>query len=166
VKLLGDVLIVGITGTRDLGTIYPNEIYSYVYEQLENLFIYLEPDKIITGMAIGTDMLAAHIAKKHNIPYIAAIPYIGQEKLFSMKDKIIYDKLLAKAQEVVVVSEGGFANFKYLKRNEYIVNCSDKIIAVFNQDSVIGGTYHCFSYALKNNKEITIINPWKVGILK
>lgn len=42
-------------------------------------------------------------------------------------------------------------------RNEYMVNLTEKVIAVW--DGTSGGTANCVEYAKKKNKEIIMINP-------
>ena len=46
------------------------------------------------------------------------------------------------------------------KRNEYMVNESDKVIAVC--DGSKSGTYNCIKYAENQNKEIIVINPKEI----
>ena len=43
------------------------------------------------------------------------------------------------------------------KRNEYMVDLADKVIAVWNGST--GGTYNCVKYAEKCGKEIIRIVP-------
>lgn len=53
-------MIISFTGHRNIGgyTI-PNPTYNKVKAEIESLLLDLKPDKILSGMAIGADMLAA-----------------------------------------------------------------------------------------------------------
>ena len=65
------------------------------------------PDKVISGMAIGWDQAFAWAAVNNNIPFIAAVPFKGQESIWPQEAKDEYYLLLEKAAEVVIVCEGG-----------------------------------------------------------
>lgn len=75
--------IIGITGHRPpgLGCSYdiPNPTYEKVYAALQAKFHELAPEKIISGMALGTDSWAAWAAMELGIPFIAAILFEGQD---------------------------------------------------------------------------------------
>lgn len=116
-----------------------------------------KPDKGISGMALGVDMLWAHCLFHKNIPFIAAVPFIGQESKWSSTAQSYYKTMLSCSSEIVVVSEGGYAPYKMQKRNEWMVDKSDLLIGVW--DGSKGGTANCIDYARRNKKELIIINP-------
>jgi uncharacterized phage-like protein YoqJ len=154
-------MIIAFTGHRPnkLGSYkLPNPIYIHVCQQIEKVLKELKPEKVISGMAQGTDLWAANIAYKLNIPFIAAVPFIGQEKAWPEKSQKIYHNLLNKAIETVIVSDGGYAAYKMQARNEYMCKHCDKLIAVYNGD-LSGGTFNCIQYAKSIGKEIIYINP-------
>jgi len=150
-------MIVGFTGHRKLDI---NSQWDYVRDQIKNKLIELKPTKAVSGVAIGVDQLAADICIELNIPFIAAVPFVGQELIWPAEAKERYMRLLDFADEVVVVSPGKYAAWKLQRRNEYIVNTSDMIIAVY-QPGKSGGTKNCLDYAAKKNKEVFRINPAK-----
>ena len=139
------------------GYVLPNPTYNSICLQTENILKELQPEYCITGMCIGYDFWFANVCNFLNIPYLAAIPFEGQENLWSNKDKIIYKKLLAKAKDVVMVSTGSYAPNKMQIRNEYLVDNSDILLACFNGQQN-GGTYNCINYAKSKNKQITYID--------
>jgi uncharacterized phage-like protein YoqJ len=158
-------MIVAFTGHRpdklpnkEIGYKLPNPTYIYVCQQIEKTLLELKPDKIITGMALGIDQWAANVAIKLNIPFLAAIPFEGQEKAWPESSQKTYQKLLSKAAEKVIVCEGGYAAYKMQIRNEWMVNNSDILIAVYNGDTS-GGTFNCVQFAKSINREIIYINP-------
>jgi uncharacterized phage-like protein YoqJ len=136
----------------------PNPTYIRICQEIQAILLEEKPDKIISGMAQGFDSWLANIAIKLNIPFIAAVPFVGQEAAWSEKDQIIYRRLLSKAEKVVIVSDGGYQNFKFHKRNEFMVDSASHILACYNQNST-GGTASCIKYALPQNKPIIYISP-------
>lgn len=158
--------IIAFSGHRPpkLGGFYiPNPIFNYICFETERLLKELKPDKCISGLALGYDSYAAKICIKLGIPFIAAIPFEGQERLWKNKSKEEYKYLLDKAEEIIYVCEPGFAKWKFQKRNEYMVDRGNIILACFG--GTTGGTYNCVTYAKSKNKEIIIINPknWMIN---
>ena len=135
----------------------PNPTYLYVCQQLESILKDLKPEKAISGMALGFDQYAANVCIKLSIPFIAAVPFLGQEKAWPQASQDAYHRLLAKATEVVIVSEGGYAAWKMQTRNQWMTDRADKVIACF--DGTTGGTYNCVQYAKQLGKEIIVIDP-------
>lgn len=136
----------------------PNPTYIQVYQETKNLLLKLQPEKCISGMCSGYDQVAAFICIKLGIPFIAALPHINQEKIWPKESQTIYHRILEKASEVVILSEGEYAAYKMQVRNEWLVDNSDCLIACF--DGVeSGGTYNCIEYAKTQNKPIHIIKP-------
>lgn len=113
--------------------------------------------KAISGMALGVDQWAAEICLELHIPFIAAVPFIGQEKAWPKQSQDKYNELISKADMVEIVCEGGYAAWKMQKRNEWMVDNSTILIAVW--DGTDGGTANCFKYAEKKGKTIIRINP-------
>lgn len=153
-------MIVAFTGHRPDklgGYKLPNPTYSFVCQQIEKTLKELQPEKVISGMALGVDQWAANIAHKLSIPFIAAVPFIGQEKAWPQPSQKTFNTLIKLAAEVVIVSEGGYAAYKMQVRNEWMVDRCDKLIAIW--DGTPGGTGNCVKYAESKNKEIIFISP-------
>lgn len=153
-------MIVAFTGHRPDklgGYTLPNPTYTKICQAIEKKLVELKPEKVISGMALGVDQWAAHIATKLNIPFLAAVPFAGQEGVWPAQSKKIYKFLLEKAAEVVIVCEGGYSAAKLQKRNEWMVNHCDLLIAIW--DGTQGGTGNCVEYAKGQGKEIFRINP-------
>ena len=90
------------------------------------------------------------------IPYIAAVPFVGQESKWSRLQIIRWQRLLKGAQEIVLVSEGGYAPWKLQRRNEWMVDNATRVLALWDGSS--GGTKNCLDYARKMKKPID--NLW------
>lgn len=132
--------------------------YNLLRKQIAEVLIEKRCTKVISGMALGIDQLAVQISLALEIPFIAAVPYLGQEKMWPMTSQEEYHALLKRAEEVVVVSGGSYAAFKMQNRNIWMCDNCDLLIAVWDGDST-GGTSNCVNYAKSIHKEILIINP-------
>ncbi len=110
----------------------------------------------ITGMAEGVDIWAAEIVlekKKHNtaLHLICAIPHPGFENKRSEYEKERYMHILQGADYTTTVSDHYFRAC-YQRRNEFMVNHSSLVIAVFNKKS--GGTWNTIFYAEKHGVDV------------
>lgn len=97
------------------------------------------------GMAAGFDLLAAEavleIKKEHpDIHLIAVIPFRNQPDRYSPMDKSRYLRVLEKADKAVVLSATYFDGC-FLRRNDYMLGHSCRVIAYFNGEHK-GGTYY------------------------
>lgn len=136
---------------------YGDDVQNALISLAFNFLTTNTPDKIISGMALGWDLAWAHAGILKGIPVVAAIPFLGQECKWPKYSQDYYNTLLDKCCEIVEVSPPGYAIWKMFKRNEYMVDNSDKVIALW--DGSKGGTYSCVKYAEKVSKEI--INLWE-----
>lgn len=135
----------------------PNPTYIYVCQQIEKALKELKPEKVITGMALGVDQWAAFVAHKLNIPFLAAIPFEGQELKWPEASQKTYRLLRKLAAEEVIVSPGGYAANKMQIRNQWMVDNCDILIGVWDKSD--GGTANCIKYAQNLNKKIYLIDP-------
>lgn len=153
-------MIVAFTGHRPDklgGYKLPNPTYLYICQQIDLTLKDLKPEKIISGMALGVDQWAANIAHRLNIPFVAAIPFIGQEKAWPAQSQKTYHALLRLAESQHIVCSGGYSAHKMQIRNEWMVDNCDKLIAIW--DGSNGGTGNCVEYAKSKNREIILIDP-------
>lgn len=153
-------MIVAFTGHRPDklgGYKLPNPTYVKVCREIDFLLKELQPEKVITGMALGIDQWAASVAYKLGIPFVAAIPFEGQEKAWPLKSQRTYQLLRRLASEEVIVSPGEYEPVKMRTRNRWMVDNSDALIAVWNGTS--GGTGNCVQYANSVNRKIYQIDP-------
>jgi len=150
---------IAITGHRPdkLGGYNNNSIEELVKDHIKDLFYLLKPTFIWSGMALGVDQWAAELAIKLSIPFKAAVPFEGQESRWPLKSQEKYRELLKCSQEIIVVSPGGYAPWKMQKRNEYMVDRADVVVAVWDGSS--GGTKNCVEYAVSQDKTIYLIDP-------
>ena len=112
----------------------------------------------ITGMAIGTDIWAAEIVlekKKTNkdLHLICALPHPNFDSRRSITEKMKFSKIIKKADVVREINNHYF-NGCYQVRNEWMVDRSNLVIAVFNGQR--SGTKNTVDYAYK--KGVRVIN--------
>lgn len=131
---------------------YNNEAFLRLVKVCEEYLKEEKPELVISGVALGFDMALFQAAVNLDIPVLAAVPFEGQESRWSDKVKKYYFNLLSKAKEVVYVCDAGYAAWKMQKRNEYMVNACDKIVACW--DGSQGGTGNCVKYASDEGKVI------------
>ena len=114
----------------------------------------------ISGMALGVDLDFAEIVlklrKKYPIALECAIPCPNQTLKWRVTDKLRYESILKRADKITTVSDR-YTSDCMLKRNRYMVDKSELIIAVFN-GAPQGGTWYTISYAERENKLIEIID--------
>lgn len=121
----------------------------------------------ISGMAIGVDMDFAEIvlnlrdAEHLPITLECAIPDVNQTLKWSEKDRLRYAALLERADEKSYISGRNVAD-SMLKRNRYMVDKSELVIAVFNGIEK-GGTWYTIKYAKKENKVVEFIDLCKLN---
>ena len=112
----------------------------------------------ITGMAMGTDIWAAEIIlkrKKKNkeIHLVCALPHPDFDSRRSLSEKTKFNRILRKADIVKEINDHYFPGC-YQVRNQWMVDRSNLVIAVFNGER--GGTKNTIDYA--GGKGICVVN--------
>ncbi len=113
----------------------------------------------ITGMAYGVDIWAGEIVVRlreanPELHLIAAIPFPDFSTRWSNDWKRRYDSLLENADLIKYICPSYNAG-AYQRRNEWMVDHSTHVIAVFNGEK--SGTKNTIDYARKCEIEIEII---------
>ena len=110
------------------------------------------------GGALGFDTMAALAVLKlrqkvTHMRLLLVLPYKGQARGWSKKDRRIYNHILNKADEVVYTSEYYYAGCMH-KRNRHLVESSMVCVCYLNRAE--GGTAYTVDYA--KQKGLRIIN--------
>lgn len=110
----------------------------------------------ITGMARGVDIWAADIVIKlkrlyKNIELICALPMPDFEKGREAEEQSHYRQIISEADQVIIVSQY-YSRYCFQVRNEYMVDNSSRLIAVYN--GCAGGTRNTIKYAVKKGKKV------------
>lgn len=147
------------TGHRPnkLGGYKDSPLQGWVRGRIQEELKKASPSLVITGMALGFDQWLAEEAMKLNIPFLAAVPFVGQENIWPESSRKIYEWILSKAAFTQYVSMGSYSNKKLQLRNQWMVDHSGVVLACY--DGTSGGTQNCVNYAINNSKQIIYINP-------
>ena len=135
-----DIKACTFTGHRTLGADFnPRNLVEYIQALI---------DKGVThfynGMARGFDLISAEAVlmfkhKNPQIKLIACVPHVGQEYYFDDEEKARYYAVLKKADETVVLADRYYRGCMQ-KRNQYMVDKSDLVLAIWNGENK-GGTW-------------------------
>lgn len=112
----------------------------------------------ISGMARGVDIWAAEIVLRlrnegQPIQLICASPYEGFERSWSADWQKRYEAIIQAADLVKYICPG-YSQSCFQIRNEWMVDHSARVIAVFNGEK--GGTKNTIDYAEKRLIEIVL----------
>lgn len=152
-------MIVAATGHRPdkLGG-YSKQVYNRLIDLAKSEISIIGASRVLCGMALGFDMAVADAAIELNIPFVAYIPFIGQEKRWPKSSQDHYNTLLSLAESKVIVCDGGYSPEKMNLRNEAMVNNCDVLLALWNGSS--SGTGNCIKYAKSLRQNFIIRNCW------
>lgn len=149
-------MIIAFTGHRDYDAERINET---LYRRIALLALLNDGVTFLCGMAVGFDLAAAEAVMRvkqdnRSVRLKCVIPFSEQTKYFSYEDQLRYARVLESADEVVVL-EGEYSQLVFLRRNDYLVDHADMILAYF-KDGSKGGTAYTIRRARK--ARITIEN--------
>lgn len=149
--------VLGVTGHRPdkLGG-YDDDTFSLLCRFARQELTLLKPQYVITGMALGWDQAIAVSARRLGIPYIAYIPFEGQQSNWPEYAQDKYLAILDGSFKIINCGGSGYSAAKMFARNERIVNDSDILLALWNGTS--GGTANCVDYA--DRQDVQVINCW------
>lgn len=125
-------------------------------QEVINVYKHIHP-YLLTGMALGIDQLWASLAITNDLPFIAYIPFKGQELKWPEKSQKMYRYLLSRAEEIIICSPGSYTPQKMQIRNMKMVDDCNLLVGV--HDGTEGGTYNCLKYAEDKSKPILRIDP-------
>ena len=150
----------------------PEKLYGYNINQesyyklslkMRSFILTHDYDHFISGMALGLDTIYALtvLRLKKDFPeknYIleCAIPCLNHSIKWNTGDQYRYKNILEDSDIVTYVSEEPYNNYCMQKRNEYMVDHSLAVIALW--DGSRGGTKNCIDYA--NKKGVEVFNIW------
>ena len=122
----------------------------------------------ISGMARGVDIWAAELVLERRVfdvslHLICALPYLGFEQTWSKDWQVRYRTILRQADLVKAINPS-FSRVVFQRRNEWMVDHSNRLIAVYNGSS--GGTRNTIAYAKREKLEIVICEPMGTQLVK
>lgn len=120
-------MIYGVTGHRDAGQ-KPGELQDFARLIVARM-IQTGCTEVITGMALGWDLAVAEACVEVDLPFVAALPFAGQESHWSGEDRQLYTRMLYKAAKVWYVGKLAL-NENYHKRDRMIVQTCTQLWAL------------------------------------
>ncbi len=110
----------------------------------------------ICGMAEGCDLYFCEAVfelrcEHPEITIEAAVPFAGQAELWPAAEKARYERLISACDKVTVLQEE-YSPGCMMKRNRYMVDHADLIIACYDGQS--GGTLNTLRYAVEKKVRI------------
>lgn len=152
------MIVLGVTGHRppDLGG-YSEQAFQVLVELAKRHIARIEPKGVIQGMALGWDQACAVACLDLGVPYAAYIPFEGQAKVWPKASRARWEELRAKAKYEEVFGKK-YDQHLLIKRNQAIVNDSEKILTCFN-GYPYSGTANALEFAKK--KKLEIINVYQ-----
>ena len=158
-------MIICVAGHR------PNRLYGYdlndqrwqkLKSQFKEILKEKRCDEAISGMALGVDTIFALAVLElkdegYDIKLHCAIPCKNQSCKWGKESVNLYRFILSKADVVKLVSDEEYKPYLMQRRNEYMVQRSDCVIAVW--DGSKSGTGNCVRYAEEQGREIVRIEP-------
>jgi len=124
----------------------------------------LRPRGAISGMALGWDTAVVEACLALELPYVACIPFEGQDSKWLPESRRAYKTYLDRAAKLIVCSSGKYTPEKMQIRNERMIDLALKngpgpdnsiLLALWSGSS--GGTKNCVSYA---HSRMTTFNAW------
>ena len=123
-------------------------------------FLEQAPDgelEIITGCALGIDQMWMEVGLYLDLPVTAAVPFEGFDAKWPVVSQRKLAQLLEKCDKIINVCEPGYHPEKLQRRNEWMVDQCDTLVAYWNGSE--GGTQNCVDYAGRQGKLIVTFNP-------
>ncbi len=112
--------------------------------------------QVISGGALGWDIALACATLQLKWHLTLAVPFAGQDAFWHPDSKKLYREVLEQANHVEIVCPGPHAGWKFIRRDEWMVDRCDEVLALFNGEP--SGTGKTVEYAEKTGKHV--INLW------
>ena len=150
-------MIYGVTGHRNAGQ-KPGELEDFA-RLIVSRMIDTGCTQVANGMAMGWDMAVAAACVEAKLPFIALLPFPGQQARWGEKDATLYPKLLAEARTVWYAGKLRL-NENYHKRDRLIVETCSQLWAL--DSGKASGTHNTVLYALEIGCKIeTLWSRWR-----
>lgn len=159
------------TGHRKLNGQYYNRqnpstewstLKNYLNQVVQSFMCDHQVDHFISGLAIGVDMLGAESVAlvrafvKLPVKLTGAAPFPSQPSKWPQSTREHWDNICSLCNEVVAVSADPYHPSKMQIRNEWMVDHSTYVIAVWD-GAQKGGTWNCMTYARNQGKPVFCI---------
>jgi Uncharacterized protein conserved in bacteria len=140
----------------------PENIKNWLNKYLDKIISFGKEVEFISGAAQGLDQWAAKLVLEKrelndNVKLTMAVPYKDFGSNWPKQAQNELEEINKQADKIVYVHKGIYTSPYLLQlRNEWMVNNSDLVIAVW--DGSTGGTFNCVQYAKLKKKKILWYN--------
>jgi len=129
--------------------------------EMDEIIDKYKPERILSGMALGVDMLWAEAGISACITVVACIPCKNQDALWPDTSRARYRGILFNPFVTqVLVSDQPYSPKLMQDRNKWMVDKSNLLLAVWDRSR--GGTANCVEYAMAMDKPIVYIDLRKI----
>lgn len=151
---------VAVTGHRPdkLGGYTAYEKHKAIRRHMRD-FLEQAPDGelvLLSGGALGIDQFWIEVGLFLELPVIAVLPFKGYDSKWPIASQQKYASLLDQCHEVTYIGTE-YSHEIYQKRNEFLVDNSDVLVAYYDGSSD-GGTRNCIDYAISKDKIVNEFN--------
>ncbi len=150
----------GITGHQRLS--HPED-WLWVQDKLDELMLQItDPLVGFTSLAVGTDQLFAEAVLRHKGSFTVIVPFAGYQLKFAEgHEQQAYERLLAQACAVEVLSASASNREAYFKAGRQVVHRCEVLIAVWDGKPAagLGGTADVVAYAQQYGRQVRHIDP-------
>ena len=153
-------MVLAVTGHRPtkVGG-YSDAAFAKLVHLAELVIPPLAPSRVLTGMALGWDQAVAQACINLKIPFTGCLPCAGQDSQWPLQSRLQWQRLLRDPLCTTHhCSTGAYAPWLMQARNEYMVQHSDHLLALWDGSS--GGTANCVHYAQRLSPPRPITNCW------
>lgn len=116
--------------------------------------------ELISGGALGIDQFWMEVGLHLGFPVLAALPFEGYNSKWPVASRRKYEKLLDQCREVRYLFEPGYSPSKMHRRNEWMIQQADSLVAYWN--GYPGGTMASVAYAQSQGVHTTVFNPTEI----
>ncbi len=124
----------------------------------------------LTGCALGVDIWCGEIVLNlmqiyDDIQLYCILPCKNQDKIWNDSYKKRFENLINNCTKSILIQQD-YSKDCFFKRNKYLVDKANIILAVYNISLNKSGTKNTLNYAIKENKETIIIDGNTLDIYK
>jgi len=120
---------------------------------------------VLTGLGLGAEQLGAEAAMEADVPYVAVMPFPGQEEVWpSMGSRLRYQKLLLKAADQVLLQAKKPENKQKAgaalsRRDAWLARHADEAVVVWDgRDEFVGKTMRSLQDHV-GEEEVWVLDP-------
>ncbi len=163
-----------VTGHRptELGGYDDNEISRGVRDHLIDIFTAkqrMHPDlKILTGLGLGAETLAAEAARDAQVPFVAVLAFPRLDERWPPQSQRRFRRLLDEADETVTLQNvqpdsTAKASAAFKRRDAWLARHAHEAVVVWDgDDSLIGRQVRSLQDEL-GEEEVWVFSPAEVG---